>query len=60
VFETSGLKIQTPGNHPKERIQHTILCCNSEKFEIKKGAKFFVCFLNVIGVELFKINVRGM
>jgi len=58
--ETSALKIQTPVNRPKEGIQHTILCCNSENFKIENGVAFFVCFLDVIGVKLFKINVRGM
>jgi len=30
--ETSAYKIQTPGNHPKESIQHS---GHGEKFEIK-------------------------
>jgi hypothetical protein len=32
--ETSAYKIQTPGNHPKERMQHSI------QFEIKASLIF--------------------
>jgi hypothetical protein len=36
--ETSAYKIQTPGNNPKENIQHTE---HGEKFEIKKSYLVF-------------------
>jgi hypothetical protein len=45
-FETSTHKIQTPGNHPKERIQHSehgeslksgrLLVVNNLKLSLKK------------------------
>jgi len=35
--ETSVYKIQTPGNHPKESVQHSGL---GENFEIKKSVTF--------------------
>ena len=58
--ETSELKIQNPVNHPKERIQHTVHCCTSGNLKMKNRVIIFVCFLSVTGVELFRINVRGM
>jgi hypothetical protein len=39
--ETSAYKIQTPGNHPEENIQHTE---HSESLKSKRGT-LFVCLL---------------
>jgi len=36
--ETSAYKIQTPGNHPEENIQHTE---QRRNFEIKKEKRLF-------------------
>jgi hypothetical protein len=40
-FETPAYKIQTPGNHPKERIQH------SEHGESLKSGKVVLCELGI-------------
>ena len=40
--ETSAHKIQTPGNHPKERIQH------SEQFEIKNNSAHLLTSFSIL------------
>jgi len=35
--ETSEFKIQTPGNNPKESIQHIIICCVVGGIDSLKG-----------------------
>ena len=42
--ETSVYKIQTPGNHPKERIQHS----EQQKFEAKNNNSCLLIFLSYL------------